>query len=78
MTADYASGPIHYGKVIGKLRGDKMEMPYHCMTTEGELKVGQAKATISLCSDNKLQLDLDWQWLGDHMGNGISSYLELD
>ena len=78
VTADYHGGQIHHGKIVGKLESNKMTMLYHCLTKDGELKAGQALAKITKGSDNKLRLDLDWKWIGDHSGSGSSCYLEVN
>jgi hypothetical protein len=47
------------------------------MTIDDELKAGKAIAQISVNEDNKIQLKLDWEWLGSKNDKGISEYLEV-
>ena len=76
VTADYYGGSIQYGKIIAHLNGDKLEMLYQCITQDNELKAGRAIADITLNSENKIIMKLNWEWLGDKKENGISTYLE--
>ncbi|MFD2725331.1 hypothetical protein [Hyunsoonleella rubra] len=76
ITADYYGGTITYGKIIGHLKNDKIEMLYQCLTTENELKAGKALASISKTNTNKLKLKLDWEWLNDANEKGTSEYIE--
>jgi len=78
VTADYFGGSVKYGKIIARLDGNKLDMLYQCITTEGELRAGKAIATISLTSMAKLKLHLDWQWLTDTDEKGQSEYIEVD
>ncbi len=76
VTADYSGGSIRYGKIIARLEGAKLHMIYQCMTTEEELKAGRAIADISLTEASKIHLRLNWEWLGEVEGNGVSEYVE--
>ena len=52
------------GHIIGKLTGDLVgDMLYHCLTTDGRLKAGQASAVFSEMPDGRLAIDIDWEWL---------------
>ena len=76
VTADYFGGPIKYGKIIGHLNKNKLDMLYQCITTENELKAGKAIAEINLTEEGKMKLKLNWQWLGENNESGISEYIE--
>lgn len=76
VTADYHGGSIKYGKIIARLDKDKLHMLYQCMTSENELKAGRAIAKISLTDKDKIKLSLNWEWLGDISGKGVSEYIE--
>jgi hypothetical protein len=41
------------------------------------LKAGKAIATITFSKNNKLKLNLDWQWLTGERDSGNSEYIEL-
>ena len=77
VTATYKGGTVKYGKIIGHLKEDKIEMLYQCLTTNNQLKAGKAIAKISLTTSNKIKLILDWEWLTDDHGFGKSEYIEL-
>lgn len=76
VTADYYGGSIRYGKIIAILEADKLNMLYQCVTTNNELKAGKAIAEISFTENNKIKLNLNWEWLGDKNEKGISEYIE--
>lgn len=77
VTADYYGGSILYGKIIAKLEDSQLHMLYQCMTTADELKAGKAIAQVSINENNKIQLKLNWEWLGSKGDKGISEYLEV-
>ncbi|MCL6295705.1 hypothetical protein [Jejuia spongiicola] len=76
VTADYFGGSIKYGKIIATLNNNTLDMLYQCITTENELKAGKAIAKISLTTNNKMMLKLNWEWLGNKNESGISEYIE--
>ncbi|TXG36555.1 hypothetical protein [Seonamhaeicola maritimus] len=76
ITADYNGGTIKYGKIIGYLEKDEINMLYQCLTVDNELKAGKAVAKISLDKNNKIKLKLNWVWLNDKSGKGTSEYIE--
>lgn len=76
VTADYYGGTVRYGKIIARLEDAQLHILYQCITTEGELKAGKAIAKISLTTDNKIKLHLNWQWIGASDEKGTSLYLE--
>lgn len=77
VTADYSGGPIRSGKIIAKLEGKQLQMLYHCLTVENELKAGKATANISQDEQDKLKLRLQWEWLNGSREKGTSEYVEL-
>jgi hypothetical protein len=76
ITADYFGGNIKYGKIIGQLNRNNLNMLYQCITEDNELKAGKAIASVSLSSNNKIKLKLRWEWLGDENKKGVSEYIE--
>lgn len=77
VTADYSGGTIRYGKIIAQLKEDKLHMLYQCLTIENELKAGKAIAQVNLLDTGKLNLKLDWEWLGEENKKGQSEYVEI-
>lgn len=76
VTADYSGGNIIYGKIIGHLKDNSINMLYQCLTATNELKAGKAIAKISLTENKKIKLKLNWQWLDGPNETGTSEYLE--
>lgn len=76
VTADYHGGGIVYGKIVAKLENDILQMLYHCLTDEGELKSGKATAQVNLNEKNKISLSLNWEWLDETKQKGTSTYIE--
>jgi len=76
VTADYTGGTIRYGKIIGKLKNDQLDLVYQCLTTEGELKSGTAVGKVEFTNEGKMVLKLDWEWLSKSGTTGKSAYIE--
>lgn len=76
VTADYFGGTIKYGKIIARLDGNQLNMLYQCLTTNDELKAGKAIADITFNENGKILLTLNWEWLIDGNGKGVSVYVE--
>ena len=77
ITADYKGGTIRYGKIIGQLENEKIEMLYQCLTTDGVLMAGKAIADVSISAENKMKLKLNWEWISGKEGKGESEYIEI-
>lgn len=76
VTAIYYGGNIRNGNIIAVVKDNQLEMLYHCLTTENQLKAGKAIAAISIANNNKIKLTLNWQWLNDDQNKGVSEYIE--
>lgn len=77
VTADYYGGTIKYGKLIGYIEGDELDILYQCATTANELKAGKAIAKISTVK-GKIKLSLHWEWLNNKNDDkGKSEYIEI-
>jgi len=76
VTADYYGGTIKYGKIIGHLHEDRMDMLYQCLTIDNELKAGKALAKITLTTLGKIKMTLEWEWLTGDSHQGTSEYIE--
>ena len=76
VTAIYYGGPIRKGNLIGRLEGRQLHMHYQCITEQNELKSGRAIARIIFTADEKMKLDLNWEWLNASGEKGNSEYLE--
>jgi hypothetical protein len=78
VTADYSGGTIRYGKIIGKLAGDKLSMLYQCLTNDNELRAGRATAKVTNTDKGRMKLSLDWEWLTETDIKGRSEYIEIE
>jgi hypothetical protein len=76
VTADFSGGSVLYGKIIAIHMGDYLDMIYQMITATNELKSGKAIAKISLGKNDKIQLNLDWEWLIGSGNTGTSIYNE--
>lgn len=78
ITGKYFGGEIVDGQIVGKrLKNNKLELLFQCLTTTGELKVGQSCGEITLNEKGEIQLSFDWVWLNGDKSGGKSYYLEL-
>ena len=76
ITGVYSGGTIKTGYVVAQRKSDStVEMLYHCITTARELKAGQALASFSHNSENRLCMHLDWQWLVGDRTKGSSEWI---
>jgi hypothetical protein len=55
--------------------GTDTTMLYHCVTTSGELKAGQASARFTTEADRRHWMKLDWQWLTGDRTSGRSEWI---
>lgn len=76
VTATYAGGSVIEGQIIGKwISDDQLDMRYHCILQDHSLKAGKAIAQVIKNNDARIELHLDWQWLG-RGDKGKSVYIE--
>lgn len=79
VIATYEGGSVIWGTILGRWQDEEqIDMLYQCLTTEGHLKAGKAKAIASIMENGKIQLSLDWQWLNGDRSAGKSTYMEID
>jgi hypothetical protein len=73
----YGGGVIQKGDILAMRRTDAgLEMLYHCVTVDGELRAGQGLGVIAEDPDDKrLHLYLDWQWLTGDGTSGSSEWV---
>ena len=77
ITGTYEGGAIKEGHILAIFRNNLLDMRYHCITTDRELKVGCAIARVSEHAAGQLRLNLNWQWLDGTKEKGTSMYLEV-
>jgi hypothetical protein len=72
----YSGGTVKTGNVIARRTSESsLEMLYHCITTSGELKAGQASAIFVQDSEQRIIMKLDWQWLTGDGAKGQSKWV---
>jgi adenine specific DNA methylase Mod len=76
VTANFSGGSVQFGTIIAIHHGDYLDMIYQMLTTANELKSGKAIAKISIDNNEKIQLDLNWEWLVSSEIKGTSIYCE--
>ena len=79
FLATYTGSNTVHGQVIVRTSKDGIiEMLYQSLTTDGELVAGQAQVTLSENENNKLVMQLNWQWLTGSLNSGISIWHEVN
>jgi len=78
ITADYAGGDVRSGHIVGQfVKPDTAKLIYHCLTTNRELKAGEALAHFSVNEAGVMCIDMQWQWLNGDKASGTSHYEEI-
>lgn len=78
FTADYSGGDIRHGHILGQFTGEMTaQLTYHCLTTDNQLKAGQADAVFTSTGDGRAEMALEWVWVSGAQGSGTSHYLEI-
>src|SRR5262245_27632427 len=59
----YQGGMVVFGTLIAKVdEHDCLDIRYHHLSSDGELKTGICKGTPTILPDGRLQLHEVWQW----------------
>lgn len=68
LTAHYQGGGITQGHLIGLVdEAGNIDMRYHQVNTQGELRTGRCYSTPEVLPNGKIRLHETWQWTsGDH------------
>ncbi len=78
VWAEYQGGSIVQGHLLAKVLDDgRLDMRYHHLNTEGELKIGQCLSTPSRTADGRLKFHEEWQWLSGDRSKGSSEIVEV-
>ena len=78
VWAEYQGGSIVQGHLLAKVMDDgRLDMRYHHLNTEGELKIGQCLSTPSRTADGRLKFREEWQWLSGDQSKGSSEIVEV-
>jgi hypothetical protein len=77
LYGHYQGGKIQYGQLIGKVKSDsKIEMRYHHVDIDGEIRTGTCLSVPSLSENGKIRLHESWQWTNGDGTKGESVLIE--
>jgi hypothetical protein len=78
VTATYSGGSIAYGHLLGLVdENGVLEMRYHQVDVEGELRTGVCTTTPEVLKDGKLRLHERWRWTCGDGSSGSSTLEEI-
>ncbi len=76
--ANYTGPNIEYGHAIVSKENGKLTMLYHAISKNGELSAGKAIVSLSKDSSDKIEMQLDWNWLTGELSKGVSKWREIE
>ena len=74
--ATYSGPNVSNGHVLIFNNDENLNMVYHALTSEGQLVAGKATVNLAYTDDNRLKMELNWQWLTGDQSSGISKWIE--
>ncbi len=78
LTGTYSGGLISFGHLIGLVdEGGRIDMRYHHLTVDGELKTGTCRSIPEFLDNGKIRLHESWQWTSGTRDKGTSILEEL-
>ena len=78
ITGTYEGGRIREGHLVGRaVDADRVEMLYHCITTDDELLAGWSRGLVSADAAGRVRLDFEWAWFTGDRSGGTSHYVEV-
>ena len=78
FTAVYSGEGVSDGHIIGQMTGERTAgLVYHSRSDAGALEAGRADVTFTLGPNNKVIMDMSWQWLNGTGAAGTSRYEEI-
>ena len=78
LTGTYSGGLISFGHLIGLVdEGGRIDMRYHHLTVDGELKTGICRSIPEFLDNGKIRLHESWQWTSGTREKGTSILDEL-
>ncbi|MHA2099946.1 MAG: hypothetical protein ACW99A_14810 [Candidatus Kariarchaeaceae archaeon] len=76
IWAEYSSGKVKIGRLIGVIDGDALKHSYIQINLQDEINSGEGISEIKANSENKLQIIEEWEWKSQK-GKGKSVMTEL-
>lgn len=78
LTCSYSGGQIRQGHLIGLVdENGHIEMRYHQVNLNGELKAGICNSKPEFLEDGKIRLHENWEWTSGNHSKGKSILEEL-
>jgi hypothetical protein len=78
VNATYSGGEIVQGSIIATVgEGGSLDMRYHHVNTNGDLKTGRCKSKPEILADGRIRLHEQWQWTCDGEQTGESIVEEV-
>ena len=78
VSSDYSGGKIIKGHLIGTVdEVGNINLSYHQINTNGELKTGICKSTPEILTNGKIKLHENWRWTSGDMSKGSSILVEV-
>lgn len=78
LHCSYLGGQIKKGHLLGRVAEDgAIEMVYHQVNREGELKTGICQSIPEILPNGKIRLYESWQWTSGDRSTGKSILEEL-
>jgi len=75
--ATYSGPNVSNGHVLVMESNNRLNMVYQALANEGELVAGKAEVVLNLKIEEKLNMQLNWQWLTGDLSSGISRWVEI-
>ena len=78
VWATYEGGAVAFGTLLARrLPDDSLDMRYHHITTQGEMKAGRCRSRPEVLADGRLRLHERWQWTEGGTESGESIVEEI-
>ncbi len=78
LTGTYSGGNISFGHLIGLVDdGGRIDMRYHHLTIDGELKTGICRSVPEFLDSGKIRLHESWEWTSGDNSRGTTVLEEL-
>ncbi len=79
LTCSYKCDNIVKGNLIGiVMDNDTIEMSYHQINKQGEIKTGICTSKIIKLDNGKIRIEESWQWTNGDKSKGSSALEECD
>lgn len=78
VWATYSGGGVRFGSLVGTADEDgRLEIRYQHLSSDGEVREGEARSEPERLADGRLRLTEHWRWTRGATGSGVSMVEEL-